>query len=136
VVLINIRRNRDGTGAMSRPVGRPSQDSVSVSVSRAFDGSTYAGSMCCECERDNCPERATHLVRIWFPDAPEETWRVCRALTGTSSSRFPEAVLDQSKSRNPHHRLEFIVGNVINRWTKRSQTYAMKGHILAHTVGH
>jgi hypothetical protein len=31
------------------------------------------------CDRGNCTEPATHLVYIWFPDEPDEIWRVCRA---------------------------------------------------------
>lgn len=31
------------------------------------------------CERGNCPEPATHLVHMLFPDEPEDVWRVCRA---------------------------------------------------------
>lgn len=30
------------------------------------------------CELSDCLDQATHLVYIWFPDAPEEIWRVCR----------------------------------------------------------
>jgi hypothetical protein len=31
------------------------------------------------CERGNCPGSASHLVYIWFPDEPDQIWRVCRA---------------------------------------------------------
>lgn len=56
-------------------------------MSRAFAGYTYAGSM--RCERGNCPERATHLVYIWFSDAPEEIWRVCRTHDRDLKLAFP-----------------------------------------------
>ena len=91
---------------MRRSVGRSSQDSVSVF--HPFDGYTYAGSM--RCERDNCPERATHLVYTWFPDAPEEIWRVCRAhdrdlkLAFPRGRRRPEQIEEPPSSARVHCR--------------------------------
>jgi hypothetical protein len=41
------------------------------------------------CERSNCPERATHLVHIWYPDAPAEIWLVCRAHDRGLKLAFP-----------------------------------------------
>ena len=79
-----------------------------VSVSRAFDGYTYAGSM--RCERGDCPERATHLVYIRFPDAPEEIWRVCRAHDRDLKLAFPrgrprpEQIEEPSSSPRVHCR--------------------------------
>jgi hypothetical protein len=32
-----------------------------------------------QCDRDSCPEPATHGVRISFPGEQEEAWQVCRA---------------------------------------------------------
>ena len=77
-------------------------------MSRAFAGYTYAHSM--RCERGNCPERATHLVYIWFSDAPEEIWRVCRTHDRDLKLAFPrgrprpEQIEEPSSSPRVHCR--------------------------------
>jgi hypothetical protein len=62
------------------------------------------------CERGDCPDQATHLVYIWFPDAPEEIWRVCRAhdrglkLAFPSSRPRPEPIEEPPSSPRVHCR--------------------------------
>src|SRR6266568_4192539 len=46
------------------------------------------------CELGRCPESATHLVHIWFPDALDETWRVCRA-----HDRYLKVAFSRSRPR-------------------------------------